>query len=119
MQLLKVVVIAMGTLIAAGIGVIVYTLIERGAEQFAGPAQGNAPGAAPASAAPSGAGSVRTPSFGEARLGLPAGSRVEQMVVSGDRLVVSVLVPGEGERIVVIDLSSGRPLGSVALEGAR
>lgn len=118
MQVLKVVVVVMGALIAVGIGVIVYTLIERGAEQLADEPEAGAPPAAASDGAPAPHLAPSPPmAFGDVALGLPANSRVQQMVVAGDRLIVSVLVPEEGERIVVLDLSSGAALGSVALEG--
>lgn len=110
MQVLKGVVIAMGVAIALGIATLGYVLVQRGGRLAAGDAS-----AARSSASEA----ARAGSFAPISLGLPEGSRVEQMVVSGDRLVVSILVPEEGQRIVVIDLESGAELGTVSLEGAR
>ena len=113
MQVLKVVVIVLGALIALGVGVIVYTLIDRGGDQLTQPEQ---PAPAVGAAAPA-VSAARVPAneFGATALGLPQGSLVQQMVVSGDRLIVTVRIPAEGEKIVVIDLASGRTLGSIAL----
>ncbi|MCZ6721559.1 MAG: hypothetical protein O7A65_08460 [Proteobacteria bacterium] len=101
MQLLKGIVIAMGLAIAIGIGVLVYVIVVRSGEMIedADPA-----------------GEARLPSFAARNLGLPAGSRVDKMLVAGERLILTVLVPDAGQRIVVIDLATGQELGAIRLE---
>ncbi len=106
MKFLKGVVIVMGIAIAVGIGILGYVIYKRSGALIA---QEEEP-------APPLAEQGALPAFPPASLGLPAGSRVQKMVVSGGRLVVSVVVPEQGERIVIIDLRSGAELGSIGLE---
>ncbi|MGD9537060.1 MAG: pilus assembly protein TadG-related protein [Alphaproteobacteria bacterium] len=106
---LKVAVVVMGVLIVLGLIGLGYMLYQRSQKQAAE----DAPALAAASDAPAGA-AASAPS--PASLGLPRGSRVTRMTTTDDRLVLSIRVPAEGERIVIIDLRKGSVIGHVALE---
>lgn len=104
---LKIVVIVLGVMIAAGVAVIGVKLAEKSDELAE--RSGDAAGAAEeATAAPARRG-----------LGLPAGAQVRRMAVGEGRLVLAVAVPGTGERIVIVDLRDGRMVAAIALEGMR
>lgn len=108
---LKIIVIVLGVLIAAGVAVIGVKLAEKNDELA------ERAGAAPADAEDA---TVAAPSAPARRgLGLPAGAQVRRMAVGAGRLVLAVAVPGAGERIVIVDLRDGRTVAEIALEGAR
>lgn len=92
MHALKALVIGMGVLIVAGVIVIVVTIANRAGEL----------------------GETEARSFGTAGLGLPAGTEIVSVVGAGDRLAVHARVPGEGDRIVIVDPRSGAVVGTVA-----
>jgi len=102
---LKFLVIFMGILILAALGVIIATVASR--------MSGEGEGAPRAEKAAAGA------PFEMVELGLPAGSSVAEMQAAGDRLVLRVRLPTGGERIVILDLESGALLGTVDLGGGR
>ena len=108
---LKIVVIVLGVLIAAGVAVIGVKLAEKNDElaERGGDAVADAVDVAPEA--------VATPA--RRGLGLPAGAQVRRMAVGEGRLVLAVAVPGAGERIVIVDLRDGRMVAAIALEGAR
>ncbi len=109
MQALKALIIGMGLLILAGFGVVVVTLYNRAtAPEDSGGKAESAGDAAPA-------GSL--PSFGLARLGLPAGSRVVETTAEGGRLMLRVRGPAGAETIHVIDLATGARLGTIEITG--
>ena len=51
--------------------------------------------------------------FGTAKLEIPSGSVVSKTVVEGDRLLVYLRLSGGRESIVVVDLKTGKSLGSI------
>ena len=112
---LKIIVIVLGVMIAAGLVVIGLKLVEKGSElaELTSDDEGDAgeidTGAdlAPAAA---------LPALGD--LGLPAGSQVRRMTAAGHRLILVVAVPDAGERIVIVDLRSGGMVANIGLEGA-
>jgi uncharacterized protein YcnI len=92
MRALKVVVVAMGVLILAGLAVVAITVAKRAS----GPTE--KPG-----------------TFETATLAVPSGCRVIEMVPAGERLLLRL---GEGERcraILVVDLKTGAELGRLDL----
>ena len=93
---LKIVVIVLALLLAAGlatgIGRIIYLASAPGAQQI-------------------GRGSVPA----ELSMQLPAGAEVRAISVAGDRLAVHYVAAGR-EGISVVDLRSGKPAASVAIE---
>lgn len=111
---LKALVIVMGVLIVVGLLGLGYGLYQKTKLDEA-PAEtvfSNRP-AEPVSEAPSqSAATARA-----ASLGLPDGSYVLDMAATSDRLVLNVRVPGQGDRIVILDLRKGNVIGDVALEG--
>ncbi|MCB2101854.1 MAG: hypothetical protein KDE22_13340, partial [Rhodobacterales bacterium] len=68
------------------------------------------PAMVPAPAAP-----VRLPVFGEANIALPPGGSVARMTAEGDRLFLHIDDPAGGGRVVVVDLTDGRTLGTLYL----
>ena len=110
---LKIIVIVLGVMIAAGLVVIGIKLVEKGGElaelsEDDGETveAGAAPEAVPAA----------LPTPGD--LGLPAGSEVRRMTAAGHRLILVVAVPDAGERIVIVDLRNGGMVADIGLEGA-
>lgn len=95
MKALKALVLGMGVLLVAGLGLLVYGVSTR---------MGNPPVTA----------SRPTGGFGEVEIALPAGARVEQMAIAGERVVLR-LSGGGPERVLVLDPASGRVSGSFAL----
>jgi hypothetical protein len=90
-------VIIMGVLIVIGLVVVVVTIANR---MTGAPADGTGPAAA---------------AFGTADLPVPAGCQVIETVATGDRLILRL---GSGDRcnqLLVLDLASGRHLGTVRL----
>ena len=115
---LKIIVIVLGVMIAAGLVVIGIKLVEKSSElaelsEDDGETVANdwsadaVPEAAP----------TAMPTPGD--LGLPAGSQVQRMTAAGHRLILVVAVPDAGERIVIVDLRNGGMVASIGLEGAR
>ena len=104
MGALKILVVVMGVLIAAGFVLLVVAVAGRLAAPVSGVRKPAADTSAPFSAAP---------------IEVPAGSRVEAMAFAGDRLVLD-LVLADGERqLIILDLATGRRLGTVPLRWAR
>lgn len=96
MRWLKALVIGMAVLIVVGTAVIAVTLARRSAGDGAA-ADGAATSSAPA------------------RLALPAGARVIETALDGDRLALRIALAGGGERIVIIDARTGRRVAAVDL----
>ncbi len=107
MKALKSLVIGMGVLIVAGLGVIVVTLYNRAS----GP--GETPGDRGVDRGVEAAAGAPLAAFGTARLGLPAGSAVLGMNAADGRLLLRARLPNEGEWIYVIDLATGATLGKI------
>ena len=110
---LKIIVIVLGVLIAAGLVVIGLKLVEKGnelaeltSEDDDAVAEGADAGAMPEATA--------IPAPGD--LGLPPGSQVRRMTAAGHRLILVVAVPDGGERIVIVDLRSGGTVANIGLE---
>lgn len=99
-QALKFLVIFMGVLIFAGLAIVVVTLATRNGNEDT----------ADVSDAAADAG------FGTVEAGLPPGSRVVDMATEGDRLVLHVRLPDGGEQILVLDLATGRVLGTIDVD---
>ena len=108
MRALKALVIVMGVLILAGMGLVAYAIVKRVAapERVAQPA---APSALPASAAP-------PHPFGPVEISLPSGARIARTRTSGERLIVELELAGGGERLLVIDLATGGLVGTIDLK---
>lgn len=113
---LKIIVIVLGVMIAAGLVVIGLKLVEKGnelAELTSDDDDAMATDQADAGAMPA---ATALPAPGD--LGLPAGSQVRRMTAAGHRLILVVAVPDAGERIVIVDLRNGGMVANIGLEGA-
>lgn len=95
MKAIKGLVIFMGVLLLVGLGLLGYGMSAKVRKPESRPV-------------------VAEARFGAVEVPLPAGSRVEQMVVAGERVVLRV-VGGGPERLVVLDPAAGRVAGSFTL----
>ena len=107
---LKIIVIVLGVMIAAGLVVIGIKLAEK-SEDLAELSQEEA------EAVPAPEAATSPPVPGD--LGLPAGAQVRRMTTADHRLILVIAVPEAGERIVIVDLRNGRTIADIALEGTR
>ncbi len=115
MKLLKVLVLVMAILIVAGLGLLGWGLTHNvGHKHGAAPvvtALPVPPAALPAAAPVASSVPYRT------ELALPAGTRLEQMAATADRVILR-LSDATGQRLLVLDPVSGRVAGSVILRPA-
>ncbi|KIL96980.1 hypothetical protein CCC_01773 [Paramagnetospirillum magnetotacticum MS-1] len=102
MRAIKGLVLFLGVLLLAGLGVLGYGLYSK------------APGKGTPSAALGRAAAAPVAEFGQLAVPIPAGSRVEQMMVAGERVVLR-MTGGGPERIVVLDPNSGKVAGGFVL----
>lgn len=103
MKALKGLVAFLGLLLVVGLGALGYGLYSNAHLKKAGPAVTASTATAPSTA-----------EFGSVRVPLPAGSRVEQMIGVGDRVVLR-LTGGGPEQLLVIDPGQGRIVGGFVL----
>jgi hypothetical protein len=94
MRALKVMVVVMALMIVAGIAVLAVTIANRMATSRGG-------------AVPQ--------SFTAPSIDLPAGARIETMAVGPDRAVLDLMLKDGGRELLVIDLATGKKLGTVPL----
>ncbi len=106
MQALKALVIIMGVLIVAGTAVVVVTIYNR--MNRMADVEATAPPPAPAPAMP-------PASFGAASVTIPDGCRITATIPAGERLLLQLGSAPRCNRILVLDLASGRLLGSIDL----
>lgn len=104
MQGLKILVVIMGILIVISMGLLGWGIYSRLAHRSI-PEQETPPSA---TVRPSG-------HFGEVRVDMPAGCTVVEMRPHADRLYLRTGPTGLCERIIVLDASNGRVLGTVIL----
>ena len=97
---LKILIAAMTVLLVGGFGMLAGGLVM----------QAKRPDAGTAGAAAGG--------FGAAELTLPPGARVVETTASGDRVVLRVALPDGEERLHVLDIASGRVVGTIAIKRA-
>ena len=95
MRALKGLVIAMALLIAIGLAVVAVAIVNRLGD--------------------GGFGAPPPVAFGTAKVEIPSGSVVSKTVVEGDRLLVYLRLSGGRESILVVDLKTGKSLGSIEL----
>ena len=110
---LKIIVIVLGLMIAAGVAVIGVKLAEKNDELAA---LTSAESESSSGIARSEAAAPLAPALGD--LGLPAGSRVQRMTTADHRLILVIAVPEGGERIAIVDLRNGRAIADIGIEGA-
>ncbi len=118
MKAIKALVIFMGLLLVAGIGLLAYGVVNKGDQQTvtaADPAPAAPRPSAPAALRPSAPDAPRpSGGFGTIEVPLPPGTHVEQMAVAGERVVLRV-TGGGTDRLVVLEPASGRVAGSFVL----
>lgn len=112
MQALKALVIFMGVIIVIGVTVVGVTIYNRLNRAGSPPAAATTTASAPATSA-SGAGAL--PAFGEVNVPLPEPCRVVEMVPAGERLLLRLGSVARCNRILVIELATGRQLGAIDL----
>lgn len=102
MRAIKGLVAFLGVLLVAGLALLAYGLYSK----------------APLKGTPTAtfgkAGPVSVAEFGQVGVPVPAGSRIEQMMVAGDRVVLR-LAGGGPEAILVLDPGQGKVAGSFVL----
>ena len=98
MQALKALVISMGVLIVVGVAILVYGLTSK-LDDVAVEEEPDL-----------------TDPFGTIRVEMPAGATVQDTTLDGDRMVVRLLLPDGGARLMVFRLSDGRQIGTVELQ---
>lgn len=107
MRAVKALVAFLGVLLVAGLALLGYGLYTKA------PSKGTAGASAPTSTVTFSA-ATSAAEFGRIAVPVPAGSRVEQMVVVGDQLVLRLTGTG-GERVLVLDPAHGRAAGEFIL----
>lgn len=95
MGALKILVGVMGAMILAGVAVLGATVAGRLSKP-----------AAPAQA------------FVAPAIDIPTGARVESMSAGQDRIVLDLVLADGGRQLLILDLASGRKLGTVPLRSA-
>lgn len=101
MKAIKALVAFMGVLLIAGLGLMGYGFYSKAG-------QSGAKSRAPVAAA------AQIGSFGTVAVPLPAGSRVEQVLVAGERVVLRITGAGP-ERFIVLDPDHGTVAGNFLL----
>lgn len=99
LRALKVLVVVMGVMLVVGFAALVAGVTGR----LSRGSPGNSP-SAPLAAAP---------------LDLPAGTRIETIGVGAERLVLAVVLPDGTRELVIVDIASGRRLGSIPLRAGQ
>ncbi|WP_404386065.1 hypothetical protein [Caenispirillum salinarum] len=129
MKALKALVVVMGILIVAGVGLVIYGVLTQfgpGAEEgetVAGPATAPAvapPLETPAPAAPGGgvAGAMPAEPIGDITLDEPAATEITGATVGENRILLRLSGGGRPDRVVVLRAADGARLGSITLGGA-
>jgi hypothetical protein len=102
-QALTVVVVIMGILIVAGLTALAVGIAHRAAHAIGSAEAPRATGPTPFVAAP---------------IDLPKGAHVTAISAGASRLVVAVTLPDGSQQIIVVDLATGRRLGTIPLHAA-
>jgi hypothetical protein len=103
MQAVKLLVVGLGVMILAGVGLLVYGITQKAANpDYKMFRTGGGSG-------------ERGIAFGETRVPLPEGCAVAEMISDGTRLYLRVGPAGACERILILEAATGRLLGSVWL----
>jgi len=94
---LKTLVVVMGVMLIAGVAVLIVVIAGRVSQKPAGT------GTAPFAAAP---------------IEIPPGARIEAMSTGPDRLVIDLMLADGNRQLVVIELATGRRIGTIPLRTA-
>ena len=104
MRALRILVVVMGVMLVGGfIALIVSIVYMTKHKQSGAPVAEKTAAAAPYAAPP---------------IELPAGARIEMIPAGSDRLVLHIMLPDGGRELLVLDLASGRRLGTIPLRVA-
>jgi hypothetical protein len=95
MRAVKILVVVMGVILIGGFAVLVGVIAGRLSRG------GNVPRSFPATS-----------------IDIPRDARIEAMTVGTDRLVLELVLPEGGRRLVVIELATGARLGTIELRAA-
>ena len=95
MRALKIAVIVMGIMLVLGTVALIAAIATRASHKTSEPASRTEYAAPP--------------------IDLPAGSRIEAMTAGPDRLVVDLLLADGTRQLLIIDLATGRRLGTIPL----
>jgi Family of unknown function (DUF6476) len=95
---LKALVIVMGVMLVAGVALLIVVIAGRAAHRETG-----APAPQPFTAMP---------------IDIPPGARIEAMSTGPDRVVLDLMLADGNRQLVVIDLATGRRLGTIPLRAA-
>ncbi len=98
MRALKILVVVMGVMLVVGFAALVAVIagrISRG-----GPA------------------ATAAHRFAGRSIDIPRGARIEAMTAGSDRLILALVLPEGGRQLVIIDLASSAPLGTIELNPA-
>jgi hypothetical protein len=110
MRALKALVIVMGVLILAGMGLVGYAIVKK-----VGPPETSARATASLPRPPIAGTPVAGP-YGPVQIALPPGARLLRTHADGDRLLVELQLSSGGARVLVVDLRSGALQGSIDLK---
>lgn len=117
MQAIKALVIFMGVLLLAGLGLLGYGMYTK-----AGKAVKDAPVVASPLGSPAAAGAVVASAglagFGTLGLDQPAGTSIAAVTVAGSQMVITLRGGGLGDRVVVVDSTTRAVIGQVTLDAA-
>ena len=95
---LKIAVVVMGVMLVVGVVVLIGAIAARVSHKTAEPAP--------------------RPVFTAEPIELPAGARIESMTAGTDRLVLDVLLADGTRQLLILDLASGRRIGTIPLRTA-
>ena len=98
MRTLKILVVVMGVLLVGGVAALIAVVANRLGHRQPVPVP-----AQPLEAPP---------------LDLPAGARIESIGVGNDRLVIAVVLADGSRQLMILDLATGRRVGSIPLRMA-
>lgn len=108
MQAVKALVIGLGVMIVAGIGLLVYGIAQKAADpSFRLFTSRSGGGGGSGGSGPSG--------FGEARIALPDGCSLLDLRPDGQKLYLHIGPAGSCERIIILNSGTGQVLGSIWL----
>ena len=95
MRTLKILVVVMGVMLVVGIAVLIVAIAGRASRNSAELAT--------------------SPPFAASPIDLPQGAHIETMAVGPDRLVVDVVQANGTRQLLILELATGRRLGTIPL----
>ena len=98
MAALRVLVVVMGVMLVAGVALLVVVIAGRVSHKAAS--------------------TGITQPFAAAPIDIPTGARIEAMSTGPDRVVLDIMLADGNRQLVVIDLATGRRLGTIPLRTA-